>query len=142
MFYLTFQIMTTIAYRILKFESMIKKPIVVSHTFFTFITYSRINSFAYTTSVIIQHLQYLIFKKIFIKIICHLFVSNFTIYLQVIFVFVYKLRVNRNDCKRFLFYISSDTFKPWKLDRLYYHMFLFWFLYIYHQRLAKHLIQY
>ena len=50
------QIMTSIAYRILKFESMIKKPIVTNHASFTFITFSRINSFVYISSIVIEHL--------------------------------------------------------------------------------------
>ena len=41
------QIMATIACRILKFKSVIKKPLVTNPTFFTSITLSRINSFAY-----------------------------------------------------------------------------------------------
>ena len=41
---------TTIAYRVLKFESMIKEPIVGSHTFFAVVTFSKINSFAYINS--------------------------------------------------------------------------------------------
>ena len=45
------QIMATIAYRILKFESTIKKPIVANHAFFTSITFSRISSFTYINSV-------------------------------------------------------------------------------------------
>ena len=87
--------MATIAYRILKIESMIKKPLTPNHTFFAVATFSKINSYAYINSIIIQHLQYLIFKKIFIKLIYHLFVYNFIstvveIYLKVIFVAVYK----------------------------------------------------
>ena len=39
------QIKATIAYRILKFEPMIKKLIVTNHAFFTFITFSNISSF-------------------------------------------------------------------------------------------------
>ena len=50
------QIMATLAYRILKFEPMIKKLIVTNHAFFTGITFSRINSFAYINSIVIQHL--------------------------------------------------------------------------------------
>ena len=50
------QIMATIAYRILKFEFMIKKPIVENHAFFTSITFSKINSFTYINSIVIQHL--------------------------------------------------------------------------------------
>ena len=50
------QIMVTIAFRILKFESMIKKPIVTNHTFFISITFSRINLFSYINSIVIQHL--------------------------------------------------------------------------------------
>ena len=49
------QFMTTIAYRILKFESMIKKLIVANHAFFTAITFSKINSFAYINSIVIYH---------------------------------------------------------------------------------------
>ena len=40
------QIMATITYRILKFELMIKKPIVTNYTFFTAITFSNINYLA------------------------------------------------------------------------------------------------
>ena len=50
------QIMTVITYMICKFESMIKKPIVGNHAFSTFITFSRINSFASIDSIVIQHL--------------------------------------------------------------------------------------
>ena len=50
------QIMTTIAYRIFKFESVIKKSIVTNHTFFAVVTFSKINSFAYINSIVIQHL--------------------------------------------------------------------------------------
>ena len=39
--------MATIPYRILKFESMSKKPISASHTFFAVLTFSKINSSAY-----------------------------------------------------------------------------------------------
>ena len=39
--------MTKIAYRILKLESMIKKPMMENHAFFTSITFSRISSFPY-----------------------------------------------------------------------------------------------
>ena len=52
--------MTTIAYRILKLESMIKKLIMANHRFFAVITFSEINSFAYinhNTTVIISNLQ-------------------------------------------------------------------------------------
>ena len=49
--------MTTNAYIILKFESIIKKPIVANHTFFTSIAFSKINSFAYINSIVIRNLQ-------------------------------------------------------------------------------------
>ena len=39
--------MPTIAYRILKFESMIKKGIVANHAFFAVVTFSKFNSFTY-----------------------------------------------------------------------------------------------
>ena len=45
----------TIAYGILKFESMIKK-IVANHTFFAAVTFMKIKSFAYINSFLIQHL--------------------------------------------------------------------------------------
>ena len=41
------QIIATITDRILKFEAMIKKPLVTNYTFFTDISFSRISSFAY-----------------------------------------------------------------------------------------------
>ena len=40
------QIMTIIAYRFLKFEPSIKKPIEANHSFLTVISFSNINSFA------------------------------------------------------------------------------------------------
>ena len=48
--------MTTIKDRIFKFEPIIEKPIVANHTFFTDITFSRINSFTYINSIVIQQL--------------------------------------------------------------------------------------
>ena len=51
-----FQIMTAIADRILKSESMIKNPIVANHAFFTSYAFSRINPLAYINSFVIQHL--------------------------------------------------------------------------------------
>ena len=48
--------MATIAYRILKFEYMVKKPIVPNHGLFYFITFSRVNSFPYIISIVVQHL--------------------------------------------------------------------------------------
>ena len=71
------QIMTTIAYRILKFETTIKKPIVANHTFFTSITVNGISSVAYINSVRQNTVfYYLIFKKILIKIIYNLFAGK------------------------------------------------------------------
>ena len=49
-------IRATIAYRILKFDSLIKNPIVANHALFTAITFSRINSFAYINSIVIQYM--------------------------------------------------------------------------------------
>lgn len=40
------QIMAAIAYRILIFESMIRKPVVANPAVFTFITFSKVNFFA------------------------------------------------------------------------------------------------
>ena len=49
--------MATIAYSNNgNFESMIKERIVANYTFFTSITFTRINSFAYINSVVIQNL--------------------------------------------------------------------------------------
>ena len=48
--------MTTIAYRILKFGSTVKKEIVTNHAFFAVATFSKINSFAYINSIVINHL--------------------------------------------------------------------------------------
>ena len=69
--------MTTSAYRILKLESMIKNSIIANHTFFTFITFSRINSSSYINPIVIQHLQDLFFKMNVIKIICHSLPSKY-----------------------------------------------------------------
>ena len=56
------QIMTIISYRILKFESMIKKPIVTNHEFFAVVTFSKINffhlyQFYCNTAFIISNIQ-------------------------------------------------------------------------------------
>ena len=53
--------MTTIAYIILKVESMIKKPIMTNHTFFAVVTFSKINSFTYINSIVIEHLYNIVF---------------------------------------------------------------------------------
>ena len=50
------QIMTTITNGILKFEPMIKIPMMTNHTFFTVITFSYINSFTEINYIVIQHL--------------------------------------------------------------------------------------
>ena len=50
------QIITTITNIVSTFEHRIKKIIVANHKLFTVITFSRINSFAYINSRIIQHL--------------------------------------------------------------------------------------
>ena len=55
--------MTTIAYRILEFESIIKKLIITNHKFFAVATFSKISSFTCINSIAIQHL---IFNKIHI----------------------------------------------------------------------------
>ena len=60
--------MATIAYRILKFESMIKILIVTNDAFFTFITFSKTISFGYIKSFVMQHLYNPNFKRIFIII--------------------------------------------------------------------------
>ena len=68
------QIMATITYRILKFKSKIKKLAVRNHVFFISITLSKINSFCYINSIVIQHWKELIFisfKKSVIKTIYH-----------------------------------------------------------------------
>ena len=38
--------MATVAYRILKFEPMMKKAILSNHALFTSVTFTRMNSFA------------------------------------------------------------------------------------------------
>ena len=50
------QIMMTVTDRILKFETMTKKSIVTDNTFFTVITFSRLNSFTLINSIKIKHL--------------------------------------------------------------------------------------
>ena len=54
------QIMPTIAYRILTFESIIIKGIVTNHAFFAVVTFSKISSFTYiylNTAFITSNLQ-------------------------------------------------------------------------------------
>ena len=85
------QIMTTIPSRMLLFKPIIKKPIVINHTFFTTNTFSKMNSFAYNNAIVIQQLYdqiYICLNKTAIKIIYHLVVYNLFsinvwIYLQV-----------------------------------------------------------
>ena len=48
--------MRTIADRIMKFESIIKKTIFSSHAFFAFGTFNNMNSITYINSIVIQHL--------------------------------------------------------------------------------------
>ena len=50
------QIMATIAYRIFKFEHVIKTPTMTNYTFSTVITFSNINFITQINSIIIQHL--------------------------------------------------------------------------------------
>ena len=50
------QIMTTITNRILTFKPMIKKPLVINHTFFTATTFSKFNFSFYIYSIATQHL--------------------------------------------------------------------------------------
>ena len=45
--------MRAITYRILKFESMIEKPIVENHTLFAVITFSKVGSFPYINFIVI-----------------------------------------------------------------------------------------
>ena len=49
--------MATIAYRILKFESMIKTPVFPNYVFFAVVTFSKINSFACITAFITFDIQ-------------------------------------------------------------------------------------
>ena len=51
-----YQIMGTIAYRILKCKSMVKEAIMGNHAFLTSITVSMNNFFTYTNPIVIQHL--------------------------------------------------------------------------------------
>ena len=48
--------MTTIANRILKFESMITKTIMANHTFYAVAAFSKINFFTYISLAVIQRL--------------------------------------------------------------------------------------
>ena len=55
--------MATIAYKIFKFEPMIKNPIVTIHAFFTSLTFSRISSFAYYIKfIVIQFYNKILFS--------------------------------------------------------------------------------
>ena len=50
------QIIATMTYIMLKIKRIIEKPIVLNHTFFAVATFTRMNSFAYINSFVIQHL--------------------------------------------------------------------------------------
>ena len=54
------QIMAAITNITLKFESMIKKPLMASHTFFAVVTFA----FAYINSIVIQHYHSIIHLSI------------------------------------------------------------------------------
>ena len=56
------QIRATIACRILKFEPMIKKSLVANHKFFTSITFSKGNPFAYIIFIVTKHFEYVLIK--------------------------------------------------------------------------------
>ena len=49
------QIMASIAYRTMKYESMIWKRMVENHEFFASVPFRGINSFAYINSITMQH---------------------------------------------------------------------------------------
>ena len=56
--------MVILAYRILKFESVIKKPIMANHTFFAVVTFSEIISFAYSIRLLaIRNKTFVIFNR-------------------------------------------------------------------------------
>ena len=109
------QIFITIAYRILKFEPMIKTPILANYEFYVIATFSRNNSFAYLNSIA---LKVLIFKKIFFKIIYHSIAYNsiWTI------VYIYQTRI----LYHLLAHLSHKIYY-----KLYHHVLLLLFLYIY-----------
>ena len=75
------QIMTTITDRILKFEPIIKKPIVANYKFLTVITFSRINSTVtqhlLNPFIEIKKLIFICLKNIVIKIIYNFVVYSF-----------------------------------------------------------------
>ena len=48
--------MATTTDRMLKFKLIIKKPIMINHTFFAIVTFSKINYFSYIDSFVIHHL--------------------------------------------------------------------------------------
>ena len=136
----TLNIMTTIGHRILKFESMIKKLKITNHKFFAFATLSKNNSCACINSIVTQHLYYLIFKINFhqdnLPFLClQLYKHNCPI-----FVFIHNEKINRNGCKRFVFFIIFLAHLSRKSQYKLYHRMFFWFLYICHHRLVKHLI--
>ena len=101
-------------YLVLRFESIIKKPIATNYEFFTFITVSRIKFFPYINFIVIIQ----IYKIYLLKASLHQFLKDFhqnklsfaslqfynhcfLICLQVIFSQVYKCKFNIINCKRF-----------------------------------------
>ena len=51
-----YQFMGTVAYRLLKFKSIIKNPIMKNRTYFVVVTFSKISSLGFIISIAIQHL--------------------------------------------------------------------------------------
>ena len=82
---MTLSVMTNIANTFLRFEPIIKNPIIVNYAFFAVVTFSQISFLAYINSIvnavfvisIYQKPILVSFKTIFTKLIYHLLVYNF-----------------------------------------------------------------
>ena len=129
----------------MKFESLIKKPILANHALFTFITFSKISSFAYifrNTTFIIPNLQKDFHEHNLLFVFLQFYKHNHLNTLANNILFSYASKRSIETTKKDSHSTSSSgTFKPGKLVKNWSPFALILVLYIYHHRLLKHLIQ-
>ena len=129
--------MTTIAYRILKFETTIKRPNMTNHTFVTAVTFSKIYR---NSAFVIPNLQNH-FHQDNLSFVCLQFYKHSCVnILASKFVFRFRQKTNSNDY--FIWYSRPPSCRYMSRNKVYHGMFLYWFSYICKHRLAMCLIQF
>ena len=128
--------MTTIPSRMLLFKPIIKKPIVINHTFFTTNTFSKMNSFAYNNAIVIQQLYDQIYMS---QQDCYKDNLSFGC-LQLFKHKCLNLLASNESTEMTVKDLHSSpsfgTCNPSKLVN-WITVFFFWFSYVYHHRLVK-----